>query len=90
MQKNLSDKKKSAGRPKREDKDNTKVPNNERGTLPGEKRKGYIVNSSLADQIDASAYWDRIKIKDAVKNAFTDYINKWIKKNGPLEIPPKK
>ena len=52
----------------------TEVPGYERGTLPGEKRKCYIVNEKLASQIDATACWGRIKIKDAVKNAFTDYI----------------
>ncbi len=90
MEKKKEPEKKPRGRPKRTDKDNTSVPAPERGTLPGEKRKGYIVNEQLADKIDATAYWDRIKIKDAVKNAFTDYINKWQKKNGPLKKAPLK
>ena len=80
---------KPVGRPKRTDKDNTKVPGRERGTKPGETRKGYIVNIELADQIDAIAFWDHKKIKDAVQEAFTDYVVKWEKKNGPLKIPNK-
>jgi hypothetical protein len=67
------------------DKDNANVPGGERGTLPGEKRKGYIVNSELANKIDAIAFWDRIKIKDVINAALTDYVNKWVKKNGTVK-----
>jgi len=76
-----------AGRPSRTDKDNRIVPSSERGTLPGEKRKTYIVNTLLADKIDAIAFWDRTSVKEVVKDAFTDKINKYEKKNGPVKLP---
>ena len=62
----------------------------QQGTKPGYKRKGYIVNMIKADKIDAIAFWDRIDIKDVVEEAFTDYINKYEKKNGEIKIPKKK
>ena len=77
------------GRPKRTDKDNTKVPGSERGTKPGETRKAYIVNKELAGKIDAIAFWSHKKIKEAVQEAFTDYVTKWEKNNGPVKIPNK-
>jgi hypothetical protein len=81
--------KKSAGRPKRVDKDNKSAPSAEKGTKPGERRKTYIIASDIADKIDGIAYWDRAPIKGVVKDAFVDYIKKWEKKNGPLKIPPR-
>jgi hypothetical protein len=83
------EKSKPVGRPRRSDKDNKTVAGSERGTLPGEKRRGYIVNESLAGKIDATAYWDRIKIKDAVNNAFAEYLANWEKKNGPVKPVPR-
>lgn len=77
------------GRPKRPDKDNTQVPGRERGTKPGETRKGYIVSKELAGKIDAIAFWSHKKIKDAVQEAFTDYVAKWENDNGPVRIPNK-
>lgn len=79
-----------AGRPPRKDKDNKQVPSSERWTLPGEKRKTYIVNTELADQIDNIAHTDRTKVKDEVYKAFTAHVAKWVKKNGPLILPKKK
>jgi hypothetical protein len=81
--------KKSAGRPKRVDKDNKNAPTVEKGTKPGERRKTYIVDSNLADKIDGIAYWDRSPIKEVVNNAFVDHVKKWEKKNGPLKLPPR-
>ena len=77
------------GRPPRPDKDNKAVPSVEKGTLPGDKRKTYIVNIALADQIDAIAHWDRVSVKDVVQEAFTDKVKKYEKKNGPVK-PVKK
>ncbi|MDN3657962.1 hypothetical protein QWZ08_20075 [Ferruginibacter paludis] len=77
------------GRPKRKDKDNTKAPSVERGTIPGDKRKTYIVKTETADKVDAIAYWDRISIKDVVGEAFENHIDAWEKKNGPLKVPKK-
>jgi hypothetical protein len=77
----------SAGRPPRTDKDNKSVPSGERGTLPGEKRKTYIVNTELANKIDAIAYWDRTSVKEVVKDAFTEKVKKYEKKNGTIKLP---
>ena len=76
-----------AGRPPRTDKDNKAVPSGERGTLPGEKRKTYIVNSELANKIDAIAYWNRTSVKEVVKDAFTEKVKKYEKKNGAIKLP---
>jgi hypothetical protein len=78
-----------AGKPPRIDKDHNSVPSSERGTLPGEKRKTYIVNTELADKIDAIAFWDRLTVKEVVNNAFTDTVEKYEKKNGPIKTPGK-
>ena len=77
----------SAGRPPRTDKDNKAVPSGERGTLPGEKRKTYIVNTELANKLDAIAYWDRTSVKEVVKDAFTDKVKNYEKKNGAIKLP---
>lgn len=77
------------GRPKRADKDNEQVPGAERGTLPGETRKGYIVNIELAGKIDAVAFWQNKKIKDVVNEAFTEYVKRYESTNGPVKIPNK-
>lgn len=73
------------GRPPSLEKDNKAVPSVEKGTKPGEKRKTYIVGIGLADKIDAIAYWQRDSVKDVVKEAFTDRVAKYEKKNGPLK-----
>jgi hypothetical protein len=83
----MKKKKLPIGRPPRIDKDNKAVPSGERGTLPGEKRKTYIVNTELANKIDAIAYWDRTSVKEVVKDAFIDKIKKYEKKNGAIKLP---
>lgn len=75
------------GRPPRTDKDNKSAPSGERGTKPGDKRKTYIVNSELADKIDAIAYWDRTTVKEVVNEAFTDKVTMYEKKNGKIKLP---
>ncbi|HMI77686.1 MAG TPA: hypothetical protein VK484_02785 [Ferruginibacter sp.] len=80
---------KPPGRPRRTDKDNTVVPASERWTLPGEKRKTYIVNTELADKIDEIAHTDRTKLKDEVNDAFTAHVAKWEKKNGAIKLRKK-
>lgn len=75
----------TVGRPVRSDKDNRTVSSVEKGTKPGEKRKAYIVNTELADKIDAIAYWERVNIKDVVQDAFTDHVAKYEKKNGTIK-----
>ncbi len=76
------------GRPKRQDKDNTLASSSEKGTIPGDKRKTYIVNSESAAKIEAIAYWDRRSIKEVVNDAFSKYINEWERKNGKVKPMP--
>ena len=83
-------KKAKVGRPKRADKDNETVKKAEKGTIPGELRKTYIVNEVVADKIEAIAYWDRLKIKDIVTEALTARVAKYEKKNGPVKLVKKK
>ena len=85
----MKKKKLPAGRPPRIDKDNKAVPSGERGTLPGEKRKTYIVNTELANKIDAIAYWDRTTVKEIVNEAFNEKVKKYEKKNGPIKTAGK-
>ena len=84
MKKNLNERK-APGRPSRTDKDNKAATSAEKGTMPGDKRKTYIVQSDLADKIDAIAYWDRVSIKQVVQEAFSDKVNSYEKKNGPVK-----
>lgn len=78
-------KREGPGRPARSDKDNKNAPSSEKGTKPGEKRKSYIVNSDIADKIDAIAHWNRVNIKDVVNEAFSDRVAKYERKNGPVK-----
>lgn len=60
------------------------------GTIEGEIRATLILKIELLDKIKAVAYWDRLKIKDVVNNAMTDFINKYEKANGEIKPIPKK
>lgn len=82
--------KQSRGRPKRLDKDNENAPSAERGTIPGDKRKTYIVNAAIADKIDGIAFWDRLTAKEVVNTAFKNFIAQWEKNNGPVKPTGKK
>lgn len=86
----MNNKTNPVGRPTRKDKDNTTAPAAEKGTIPGDKRKTYIVNAEKADKIEAIAYWDRESIKETVDKAFTGFISTWEKKNGPVKPVNKK
>ena len=90
MKYNSTENKPGAGRPKRKDKNNEAAPSAEKGTMPGDKRKTYIVKSETADKIDAIAYWDRQTVKDIVDDAFNIKIDKYEKENGVLKPKPKK
>jgi len=79
----------TAGRPKREDKDNASAPSAEKGTKPGEMRKTYLVSKQLDDKINAVAYWDRRTVKEVVNEALNNYIAGYEKKNGIIK-PVKK
>lgn len=79
----------TAGRPKREDKDNASAPSAEKGTKPGEMRKTYLVSKQLDDKINAIAYWERKTVKEVVNEALSNYVAGYEKKNGAVK-PAKK
>ena len=54
----------------------------------GEKRKTYLISIELSDKLDWIAYWERLKIKDVINAAASEYITKYEKKNGPVKSPP--
>jgi len=60
------------GRPKTNFKKVTKE--SERGTKEGETRATIIVDQKQLEQIKAVAYWERLKIKDAIGEAFDLYL----------------
>lgn len=64
------------GRPRRADKDNTKVSAAERGTKPGETRKTYVVKIEHATALEQIAYWHRKKVKECMAEALQAYIEK--------------
>lgn len=79
-----------AGRPPRKDKDNSTASAAERGTLPGEMRKTYLVSKDHAEAVERIAYWQRSTVKDAVAAALKAYIAGYEKKNGPIKPIPGK
>ena len=81
---------KPQGRPKRTDKDNTKVPSSERSTKLGDKRKTYIVDITLSEKIDEIAHLERTSVKTVVHEAFTNHVDNWESKNGKIKLPDKK
>ena len=62
----------------------------ERPDMPaeGEIRKTYLVNEDMANKIGWIAYWDRLKIKNVLNTAISEYITKYEKKNGSVKPPP--
>lgn len=46
------------------------------GTKKGETRATFIVNEETLDSIKALALWDRASIKEVIKEALEDYIEK--------------
>jgi hypothetical protein len=83
-------KKETRGRPKTSTKVITPGNTPEDGTLIGERRATYILPIELIDQVESLAYWERMRIKDVVREAFTEYITRYEKKKGTLQPKPKK
>lgn len=46
------------------------------GCKESETRATFIVNEELLDKLKAVAYWERIKIKEAIDEALSDYLEK--------------
>ncbi|MCD8406246.1 hypothetical protein [Tenacibaculum finnmarkense] len=80
--------KRKVGRPKTSTKEITK--SSQKGTKEKETRATFIVNEDLLEKLKAIAYWDRKLIKDIVNNALKETIDKYEKKNGNIELIPKK
>lgn len=81
---------KAVGRPKDHDKDNKVATSAERNTLPGERRKTYIVNIELSEKISEIAHQDRTTVKSVVNDAFICMVDKWESEKGTLVLPKKK
>ena len=60
---------------------------NQKATNQSEVRKTYIVSQAVINKIEGIAFWDRLKIKEVVHQALTEYISNWEKKNGPVKTP---
>lgn len=75
------------GRPKTSTRVITK--SSQEGTRDGETRATFVVNEELLEKVKALAYWDRVTIKTVVNTALQEAIDKYEKKNGPLQPTPK-
>lgn len=55
---------------------------------PKEERATFILPANLHDELKAIAYWERLKLKEVVKEALTAYVEKYkIEKGDLLPIP---
>lgn len=52
---------------------------------PKDIRFTQIIEEEIIKNIKNIAYWERLKIKDVVRQAFIDRIEKYEKKNGKLK-----
>lgn len=75
------------GRPVTQTKVVTK--SSQEGTKENETRATFIVNETLLEKLKAMAYWERLKIKDALATALEDSIAKYEKKHGTIKPMPK-
>ncbi len=55
---------------------NQPISSSKAGTKIGETRATFIVNEEILDSIKALALWDRASIKEVIKEALEDYIEK--------------
>ena len=53
-----------------------------------EERATFIIPVDLHDQLKAIAYWERLRIKDVVTSALSEYIEKYINDNGIIQPLP--
>jgi hypothetical protein len=60
------------------------------GTKENEIRATFIVNEEILEKLKAVAYWDRVLIKNVIDEALRDYIAKYEKANGVINIRPNK
>ena len=79
--------KRKAGRPQTA----TRIPtkSTQEGLNEDEDRATFIVNMDLLDKMKAIAYWQRLRIKDVVNEAFSQYIERYETENGPIPMPKK-
>ena len=76
------------GRPITQTKEITK--SSQEGTKENETRATFIVNEELLEKLKAVAYWERRMIKEVIASALEETVAKYEKKNGPVELIPKK
>ncbi|OLY91781.1 hypothetical protein SAMN05444008_10929 [Cnuella takakiae] len=57
----------------------------QKGTKEGEERATFIIKTELLEKTKNVAYWDRLKIKDVIETALTEYFAKYEKKNGEIK-----
>ena len=76
------------GRPVTQTKEITK--SSQEGTKENETRATFIVNEELLEKLKAVAYWERRMIKEVIASALEETVAKYEKKNGPVELIPKK
>ena len=62
------------GRPKTQFKEVNK--SSQDGTKENETRATFIVNEELLDKLKATAYWDRVLVKDVLNTALQEYVEK--------------
>lgn len=60
------------------------------GTREGETRATFIVVEDSLEKVKNIAYWERLDYKEVVNEAFTEYIARYEKKNGPVKERPVK
>jgi hypothetical protein len=51
-----------------------------------ETRATFIIKEDVLNKLKSIAYWERIKIKEALNNALEEYIDKYEKKNGQIKL----
>jgi|APTNR8051073442_1049403.scaffolds.fasta_scaffold01141_20 hypothetical protein len=51
---------------------------------PKEERATFILPVNLHDELKAIAYWERLKLKEVVKEALTAYIERYKAEKGDL------
>ena len=51
-----------------------------------ETRATFIIKEDVLNKLKSIAYWERIKIKEALNNALEEYIDNYEKKNGEIKL----
>ncbi len=57
---------------------------------PGETRATFLIAEEQLSKIKAIAYWERLKIKEVVKEALANYIQEYERQQGEVQPIPKR